>query len=234
MQRIWGNNGQRTPRSTRTLAGLAGFVTAVALPLHAQQATPTASPTATGQQAIASERSCVSLMPNGLETLQGKTIPVLVVRVGLDARLHDAQLSRSSGDQDLDKALVRCANRHPFKPVIVNGKAAEVRWVMAYYVVPQIHEDGFSPASSNGQPHSCQNWPESAVRRKLNGDASFSYRIGTDGSTKDIKLTQSTGDADLDKATLDCVAAWKFFPAVQDNKPVEVDRTGGQHWRAHS
>ncbi len=173
-------------------------------------------------------------MPNGLQTLQGKTIPVLVVRIGLDAKLHDAQLSKSSGDQDLDKALLRCANGHPYKPVIVNGKPAEVRWVMAYYVIPQMHEDGFLPASSNGQPHSCQNWPESAVRKKLNGDASFSYRIGTDGSTKDIKLTQSTGDADLDKATIDCVAAWKFFPAVQNNKPVEVERTGGQHWRAHA
>ena len=62
----------------------------------------------------------------------------------------------------------------------------------------------------------------------------YSYRIGTDGSTKDIKLTKSSGDADLDKATLDCVALWKFFPAVQNGKAVEIDRNGGQHWRTHA
>ena len=230
---------RRTARVKRFLASAATLGLAMSSSLAAQpaqQAPPAANtPAAPAQDGRnTGERSCVALMPNGLQSLQGKQIPVLVVRIGLDAKLHDARLPRSSGDAAVDKALIRCADGHPFMPVTVNGEPAEVEWILAYYVVPEVREDGFTPASSNGQPHTCHNWPESAVRRNLNGDATYSYRIATDGSTKDIKLTQSTGDADLDKATLDCVASWKFFPAMQKGKPVEIDRNGGQHWRTHS
>jgi|tagenome__1003787_1003787.scaffolds.fasta_scaffold20983443_10 TonB family protein len=231
---------RRTKPSKLFLACAATFGVAMSSPLWGQPAAqvpataPANTPAAAATEASnTEERSCVSLMPNGLQSLEGKQIPVLVVRVGLDAKLHDARLPRSSGDPALDKALIRCADGHPFMPVTVHGQPAEVEWIMAYYVVPEVHQDGFTPASSNGQRHVCQNWPQSAVRRNLNGDATFSYRIGTDGSTRDIKLAQSTGDADLDKATLDCVASWKFFPAVQNGKPVEIDRNGGQHWRTH-
>jgi TonB family protein len=235
MQDARRNIGSRPLHFLLTLACTSVLCTAAASPLAAQSALHTSplptAPTVTGKDTSGDERSCVSLMSNGLQSLQGKKVPLLIVRIGLDARLHDAALSRSSGDRALDKALLTCANGHPFMPITVNGQPAEVRWVVAYYVVPEIHEDGFLPASSNGKPRTCQNWPESAVRRNLNGDATYAYRIGTDGSTKDIKLTQSTGDADLDKATLDCVAAWKFFPALQNNNPIEIERTGRQHWR---
>ena len=229
---------RRTAPVKRFLASAATLGLAMCSPLWAlsapQAPSPANTPAVPAQDDRTGERSCVALMPNGLQSLQGKQIPVLIVRIGLDAKLHDAQLPRSSGDPAVDKALIRCADGHPFMPVTVKGKPAEVEWIMAYYVVPEVREDGFTPASSNGQPHTCHNWPESAVRRNLNGDATYSYRIGTDGSTKDIKLTRSTGDADLDQATLDCVASWKFFPAMQKGKPVEIDRNGGQHWRTHS
>src|SRR5436305_2056636 len=109
MQNTRGNNLRQSVYSSLLLACVAAIATAGASPLDAQatQAPPAA---ATGASTATSpgsnntaDGSCVSLMPNGLQTLQGKNIPVLVVRIGLDAKLHDAQLSRSSGDQDLDK-----------------------------------------------------------------------------------------------------------------------------------
>src|SRR4051794_21055888 len=135
MQNVRGNTGWGNTRSRLVVACIVGLCTAPAAPLNAQPApqpppaTAASTPAATGPQATTGERSCVSLMPNGLQTLQGKTVPVLVVRVGLDAKLHDAQLSRSSGDESLDKALIACANGHAFLPVTVKGKPAEVRWV---------------------------------------------------------------------------------------------------------
>ena len=56
------------------------------------------------------------------------------------------------------------------------------------------------------------------------------YRTAADGSTKDIKVQQSSGYHVLDQATTQCVASWQFFPATHDGHPVEIDRVNKIGW----
>ena len=43
--------------------------------------------------------------------------------------------------------------------------------------------------------------------------------VGADGSVQDVKIDQSSGYRDLDRAALEAVRKWKFNPGLTDGKP---------------
>ncbi|MGD0143761.1 MAG: TonB family protein [Rhizomicrobium sp.] len=55
------------------------------------------------------------------------------------------------------------------------------------------------------------------------GSVALSFRIGTDGSPKNVTVSATSGYPDLDQAAVACAAQWKYRPAMQDGRPVEVD-----------
>lgn len=62
--------------------------------------------------------------------------------------------------------------------------------------------------------HACgaANYPEGAVRAHAEGTATVDFKIMPDGSVKDVAVSKSTGNADLDAASVSCVAAWRYQP----------------------
>ena len=45
------------------------------------------------------------------------------------------------------------------------------------------------------------------------------FQVAEDGSAK-VQLVEPTSDPDLNRALLDTLRRWRFFPAMQDGKPV--------------
>jgi len=80
--------------------------------------------------------------------------------------------------------------------------------------------------------HACKSshTPVNLARIPAEGTTTLSYRIGTDGTVKDVAVTRSSGIDALDKAAAECVATWRFSPAMQNGKPVEVDKVLDLPW----
>jgi protein TonB len=61
--------------------------------------------------------------------------------------------------------------------------------------------------------------PDSLRRRNINLVALARFKVGTDGSAQ-VELIEPTSDPDLNRALLDSLKRWRFFPAMQNGKPV--------------
>jgi TonB family protein len=54
------------------------------------------------------------------------------------------------------------------------------------------------------------------------GPTALSFKIATDGTVHDVTVLTSSGVKDVDDIATGCLATWRFSPATQDGKPVEV------------
>jgi eukaryotic-like serine/threonine-protein kinase len=64
-------------------------------------------------------------------------------------------------------------------------------------------------------------YPAEAIVQRLQGTVALQFVITPDGLTSQAAVTESAGDI-LDKAVLDAVANWRFWPATQGGRPVAV------------
>jgi len=63
------------------------------------------------------------------------------------------------------------------------------------------------------------------------GTVRVTYRVGTDGSVKDVAIAQSSGFPWLDGATVTCAEFFHYFPATQNGKPTEIDQVLQMVWK---
>ena len=61
--------------------------------------------------------------------------------------------------------------------------------------------------------------PESLRNRTVDLVAVARFRVTAAGSAE-VELTQPTTDPDLNRALLETLRRWRFFPAIQAGKPV--------------
>lgn len=61
--------------------------------------------------------------------------------------------------------------------------------------------------------------PDSLRRRSIEAVAVARFQVAEDGSAQ-VQLVEPTSDPDLNRALLDTLRRWRFFPAMQDGKPV--------------
>jgi TonB family protein len=66
-------------------------------------------------------------------------------------------------------------------------------------------------------------YPEMSIRLGEEGYAQVTLVVTSNGGTRDIHITQSTGYQRLDDAALDYVRSWMFLPATIGGKPVEME-----------
>ena len=87
----------------------------------------------------------------------------------------------------------------------------------------------------DGTPHVCMNdYPESAIWDGAEGMAQVAFRIGADGKVRNVTLVKSTGNEDLDAATLGCVGRWSYKPATRGGIAVEVPWRAAVEWKLHA
>ncbi len=70
--------------------------------------------------------------------------------------------------------------------------------------------------------HICQGYPPEAVRNSEEGKTKLAFTVKADGTIAGATVSQSSGSAALDQASLACVAGWTYAPATVDGKPVDM------------
>ncbi|EQD26376.1 protein containing TonB [mine drainage metagenome] len=58
------------------------------------------------------------------------------------------------------------------------------------------------------------------MRQHQQGTVYLLVLVGPDGSVQDVKVDQSSGYRDLDRAAIEAARKWKFNPGSRDGKPV--------------
>ena len=89
-----------------------------------------------------------------------------------------------------------------------------------------------TPPAATGNPHACGTewYPPAALAAGEEGKTTLSFRVGVDGSPKNISVAVSSGFQDLDQAAIQCAATWKYLPAVENGQPREVDWKAAVEW----
>jgi periplasmic protein TonB len=101
-------------------------------------------------------------------------------------------------------------------------------------VVKAVPKPVVTQPASIGRPHVCpqQRWyPPIAVRLGHQGTTTLAFRIGTDGSVKDVTVAKSSGYDELDQAAKECALDWHYKPAEQGGSPVEVPWEANVKWQ---
>lgn len=85
---------------------------------------------------------------------------------------------------------------------------------------------------SVGIPHTCaQYYPAAAIRESAEGTTTLAFQITVQGKTTDITVAKSSGNKDLDDASVNCATHWLYKPAIRSNKPIEVPWVANVVWK---
>lgn len=219
-------------------------IVALASPACAQSPDPRAAPTQVAPQApqtptparapMTAPVMCDQYLPSGVAIPSPAQATLFSFRLGLDGDFHDLAVYRSSGNSDVDKAALACASTvYQTKPVTHAGSPIEINWIGAISWDKRWHT--FIEQNPSGEPNICnyRSYPVQAIRRRIQGDTTVAYVIATDGGVKNVTVAQSAGDDSLDKASVDCVSAFRFFPVTHEGAPIEIERESKVRWRLH-
>ena len=67
--------------------------------------------------------------------------------------------------------------------------------------------------------------PQSVLDEGIDASVKIRYTVDTDGGVSDVKVTDSSGNRELDRAVVDAARKMKYKPAVQDGVPRAVKKT---------
>jgi TonB family protein len=101
-----------------------------------------------------------------------------------------------------------------------------------------------APAASNGTPQAaalpagkirnCNSlYPAEAARAEIAGTTLLSFRLTTEGEVRDVAMVKSSGNKDLDQASIDCANNIYMKPATENGKPIEIVWTAEVRWPPH-
>lgn len=142
----------------------------------------------------------------------------------------------SSGVKELDGAATACISSWKFLPTVSNGAnvavlaLAAIPWraVMASKPAPElltwkIDHPTAVMARGKGKPHVCLDYyPKSAMQAGIQGRTTIAFTITSEGATKDVRITRSSGSDILDDAAVKCAKEWQYAPAMENGKPIEI------------
>ena len=152
---------------------------------------------------------------------------LVIFSVGTDGHVKEPNVAEGSGHADFDAALLRCVSRWIYTPATRNGTPVAAEWAARFTWSSSrglTSHDGFERRKS----HLCG--LSEGVALPAEGTTALSFLIREDGSTDDVAVAQSSGNADLDKWSTRCVKYWKYKPAIQDGKPIAMRWSAQVQW----
>lgn len=161
--------------------------------------------------------------------LQGTT--VLIVHLLIDGTISNPRVARSSGHDILDQAAITCLKNARTEPKTRNGVALELdeQLAIAWYISSPVFA-----ATPEGIVNICANsrlYPFTAIRRNHEGETLVSFVVAKDGTVKNVSVARSSGYPELDQASVNCVATFRYEPATANGNPVEYDSKVVMVWR---
>jgi TonB family protein len=137
-----------------------------------------------------------------------------------DGRVDDPVVVKSSDFADLDKAALQAVRTWRYLPATRDGKPIEVRGHSSI---------GFGIPDDYGLPLGMRYNTEFKVgsfspsilaAAKDDGRVVLSLIVGTDETTSDVTLVQSSGDAGLDAKVIESVRKARFHPTIRKGEPI--------------
>lgn len=171
-----------------------------------------------------SASQCAAYVPASMLDAAGAT--VLSAHLMVDGSVRRSNVVTSSGRGELDRAASACVQAIRFVPKTQNGIPLDVDW--------QLEVDWpTGRVRTAGESESCTRfYPSRAKHARREGNTLVSFVIADDGRVNDVSVSESSGDRDLDAATVACVSGFRYLPATHDGKPVAIDGTFIATWRA--
>lgn len=106
---------------------------------------------------------------------------------------------------------------------------AQVKVVKQTVRVPVLQRVSQPPALS--KPENCRDdYPFLSRVLGDEGTTELSFTVAADGAVSEIKVAKSSGSDRLDDAAKDCVAKWRYRPALKDNVLVDAPMTVKVNW----
>lgn len=86
-----------------------------------------------------------------------------------------------------------------------------------------------------GRPHSCveNQYPISALQTGTEGKTEMAFTISPQGNVANASVAVSSGNADLDAASLACASTWTYRPATKNGEAVASPWLAQVVWRIH-
>jgi len=85
---------------------------------------------------------------------------------------------------------------------------------------------------SIGRPHICgAYYPAAAFKAHIEGTVQLNFVVTDKGGVRDIKVSESSGNKDLDDASVTCASHWVYVPATKDSVPIEVSWKANVVWK---
>lgn len=162
---------------------------------------------------------------------------VLAFSVEGDGSIANLKVANSAGNPDLDAAAIQCVaewRADPSKPEQMRLMSGTIAWSIP------ASTDGtsaapvgqFKPLARAGCGSSW--YPPAAIKANAEGTALVRIHIDETGAVSGADLLQSTGNAELDRATIGCVTkSWRFRPAMENGKPVAASMQYAIRWSLH-
>lgn len=154
--------------------------------------------------------------------------PLLRFVVGTDGAVTDIEVKQSSGSSDLDVRSVACARKWRYSPAWKDGKPAKTKLsALAYWSDRSLPEDQ-SFQSPEPLPRSealkrcLARYPQQAAEQHAEGRTDLLITVTADGAVTDAAVAKSSGNAALDRASLDCIALQSYRPAYFGDEKVPV------------
>jgi TonB family protein len=105
-------------------------------------------------------------------------------------------------------------------------------------VMAQSSADAFSPSeppSATSRPvpigsHSCVGYPQKAKDAHVEGTTILSFKITAAGAVTDIAIEHSSGNEDLDNASIACAEEWRYVPTTHEGVPTEGSSKAAVKW----
>ncbi|KRD34196.1 hypothetical protein ASE35_10740 [Lysobacter sp. Root916] len=147
--------------------------------------------------------------------------PRLTMRNGEPARISIGSVRGSSNAEVLQgiDMTVTVSAAADARPVVQPRPAAEPRAVSkpAPKPVPNPYAQTVDMTAAAYGALSPPPYPKG---RKVNGRVLLEIQVGSDGGAQQVRLAQSSGDAELDASTVEAARKWRFQPATQNGQPV--------------
>ncbi len=156
------------------------------------------------------------------EHVEGRT--AIAFTVATDGSIKNITVDKSSGDDRLDRAALRCAkNWDGYQPAMQNGVPVEVPWkaVVLWSLGPNMPQpDGSSIIPiATGAKHIC---PASTSNTDPPLRALLAFTIEPDGNVTKTEVILSSGNAGFDASAIACVGAWRWQPRLVNGQPVQM------------
>ena len=88
-----------------------------------------------------------------------------------------------------------------------------------------------APPAATGAPHMCVDYPVPALQAAAEGTTTVAFKITDTGSVADAGVKTSSGNPDLDNASIACTRSWQYRPATENGAPVSVPWQVAVKWQ---